>query len=211
MTPRGPTRSAARARGAGPTRSAARHEDGHRACTITSRHRLLAPGRRRLVSGTTTRHIVVVLRAGPVVSAAQGGGGVCARGVVPRAERVANHGERVVTGQRLMQASSDIFLGWLHLDSGIDGKARDFYGRQLKDWKGSAEIEQMIPRGLRIRGGLCLAKRPRLPSARRGGRPAQDHRPNRTLTRSRAPSRRPSWTTEQSPRPRGSQSPRGRS
>ena len=49
-----------------------------------------------------------------------------------------NHGERVVVGQRLMQAVSDIFLGWLHVDSGLDGKPRDFYGRQLKDWKGSA-------------------------------------------------------------------------
>ncbi|MGO9792935.1 MAG: DUF2252 domain-containing protein [Solirubrobacteraceae bacterium] len=69
--------------------------------------------------------------------------------------KFANHGERVVTGQRLMQASSDIFLGWLHVDAGIDGKARDFYGRQLRDWKGSAEIEQMIPEGVRLYGGLC--------------------------------------------------------
>jgi uncharacterized protein (DUF2252 family) len=66
-----------------------------------------------------------------------------------------NHGERVVVGQRLMQASSDIFLGWLHVDSGIDGKSRDFYGRQLKDWKGSAEIEQMIPKGMAMYGKLC--------------------------------------------------------
>ncbi len=66
-----------------------------------------------------------------------------------------NHGERVVVGQRLMQASSDIFLGWLHVKSGIDGRARDFYARQLKDWKGSAEIEQMVPKGLAIYGGLC--------------------------------------------------------
>ena len=67
----------------------------------------------------------------------------------------ANHGERVVTGQRLMQATSDIFLGWLHIDSGLDGKARDFYGRQLKDWKGSAEIEQMVPKGMATYGQLC--------------------------------------------------------
>ncbi len=67
----------------------------------------------------------------------------------------ANHGERVVAGQRLMQASSDIFLGWLHVEEGIDGKERDFYGRQLKDWKGSAEIEQMIPEGLATYGRLC--------------------------------------------------------
>ena len=59
----------------------------------------------------------------------------------------ANHGERVVAGQHLMQASSDIFLGWLHVDSGIDGKARDFYGRQLKDWKGSFETEGALPEG----------------------------------------------------------------
>jgi uncharacterized protein (DUF2252 family) len=67
----------------------------------------------------------------------------------------ANHGERVVTGQRLMQASSDIFLGWLHVEQGIDGGDRDFYGRQLKDWKGSAEIEQMKPSGLSAYGRLC--------------------------------------------------------
>jgi uncharacterized protein (DUF2252 family) len=66
-----------------------------------------------------------------------------------------NHGERVVVGQRLMQASSDIFLGWLHVEQGIDGQSRDFYGRQLKDWKGSAEIERMKPSGLAAYGRLC--------------------------------------------------------
>jgi len=66
-----------------------------------------------------------------------------------------NHGQRVVVGQRLMQATSDIFLGWLHVDAGMDGRARDFYGRQLKDWKGSAEIEQMIPKGMATYGALC--------------------------------------------------------
>ena len=66
-----------------------------------------------------------------------------------------NHGERVVVGQRLMQAVSDIFLGWLHVDSGMDGNARDFYVRQLKDWKGSAEIEQMVPEGMAAYGELC--------------------------------------------------------
>ena len=66
-----------------------------------------------------------------------------------------NHGRRVVHGQRLMQAVSDIFLGWVHVSAGMDGKARDFYGRQLKDWKGSAEIEQMVPRGMMAYGKLC--------------------------------------------------------
>ena len=66
-----------------------------------------------------------------------------------------NHGERVVVGQRLMQAVSDIFLGWVHVDAGMDGRARDFYVRQLKDWKGSAEIEQMVPKGMSLYGRLC--------------------------------------------------------
>jgi uncharacterized protein (DUF2252 family) len=66
-----------------------------------------------------------------------------------------NHGERVVTGQRLMQATSDIFLGWLHVEAGIDGEPRDFYGRQLKDWKGSAETEQLVPQGMATYGKLC--------------------------------------------------------
>jgi uncharacterized protein (DUF2252 family) len=66
-----------------------------------------------------------------------------------------NHGERVVTGQHLMQASSDIFLGWLHVESPLDEKPRDFYGRQLKDWKGSAEVEQMVPKGMAAYGKLC--------------------------------------------------------
>jgi len=66
-----------------------------------------------------------------------------------------NHGQRVVSGQRLMQATSDIFLGWIHVKAGLDGQARDFYGRQLKDWKGSAEIEQMVPQGMSAYGKLC--------------------------------------------------------
>jgi len=66
-----------------------------------------------------------------------------------------NHGQRVVTGQRLMQATSDIFLGWLHIDAALDGKSRDFYVRQLKDWKGSAEIERMDPEAMAAYGKLC--------------------------------------------------------
>ena len=67
-----------------------------------------------------------------------------------------NHqGERVVNGQRLMQASSDIFLGWQRVAAGIDGRARDFYVRQLRDWKFSVNIAAMVPRGLRLYGELC--------------------------------------------------------
>jgi uncharacterized protein (DUF2252 family) len=66
-----------------------------------------------------------------------------------------NHqGERVVNGQRLMQASSDIFLGWQRV-SGLDDKTRDFYVRQLRDWKFSIDIAAMVPRGLRLYGELC--------------------------------------------------------
>jgi hypothetical protein len=66
-----------------------------------------------------------------------------------------NHGERVVIGQRLMQASGDILLGWLRVESPFDGKPRDFYGRQLKDWKGSVEIDELVPEGMGIYGKLC--------------------------------------------------------
>ena len=69
--------------------------------------------------------------------------------------RYGNHGERVVAGQHLMQASSDIFLGWLHVEAGIDGVSRDFYGRQLKDWKGSFEMEGALPQGMAIYGRVC--------------------------------------------------------
>jgi uncharacterized protein (DUF2252 family) len=65
-----------------------------------------------------------------------------------------NEGERVVVGQRLMQAASDIFLGWESIQ-GIDGKERDFYVRQLRDMKGSAAVEQMDPPGMTMYGQLC--------------------------------------------------------
>jgi uncharacterized protein (DUF2252 family) len=67
----------------------------------------------------------------------------------------ANCGERVVSGQRLMQAASDIFLGWTRIAAGADGARRDFYGRQLKDWKGSAAIETMTAKGMMIYAALC--------------------------------------------------------
>jgi hypothetical protein len=54
-----------------------------------------------------------------------------------------------------MQASSDIFLGWCHVTRGLDGQERDFYGRQLKDWKGSVEVEIMVPRGMEIYAQMC--------------------------------------------------------
>jgi uncharacterized protein (DUF2252 family) len=65
-----------------------------------------------------------------------------------------NAGQRVVVGQRLMQAVGDIFLGWVRVD-GFDGQQRDFYIRQLRDWKGSAEVESMVPAGMRAYGEIC--------------------------------------------------------
>jgi uncharacterized protein (DUF2252 family) len=65
-----------------------------------------------------------------------------------------NQGRRVVEGQRLMQAASDILLGWVRAP-GVDGKERDFYVRQLWDWKASADVATMEPGGLAVYARLC--------------------------------------------------------
>jgi hypothetical protein len=65
-----------------------------------------------------------------------------------------NHGQRVVQGQWLMQAASDILLGWLRVP-GVDGVQRDYYVRQLWDWKASADIETMRPEGLTTYSTVC--------------------------------------------------------
>ncbi len=70
------------------------------------------------------------------------------------ASRFDNHGQRVVEGQRLMQAASDIFLGWCPA-LGFDGRQRDFYVRQLWDWKRSVEIERLSPHGLELYARMC--------------------------------------------------------
>jgi len=66
-----------------------------------------------------------------------------------------NQGERVVAGQHLMQAQSDIFLGWTRVANPQDGVDRDFYVRQLKDWKFSVPIEMMLPEGMTIYARMC--------------------------------------------------------
>jgi uncharacterized protein (DUF2252 family) len=71
-------------------------------------------------------------------------------GYLPRS-RYRNHGERVVQGQRLMQAASDIYLGWT---KGVDVK-RHYYWRQLRDMKGSALVELMTPLGMGFYAGIC--------------------------------------------------------
>jgi hypothetical protein len=67
------------------------------------------------------------------------------------ASRYRQHGERVVQGQRMMQAASDIYLGWT---KGLDAR-RNFYWRQLRDMKGSADPELMRPIGLNFYAGAC--------------------------------------------------------
>ena len=65
-----------------------------------------------------------------------------------------NQGHRVVTGQRILQAAGDIFLGWLRA-AGLDGGSYDFYVRQLRDWKYSFVIDTMAPEGLLYYGQVC--------------------------------------------------------
>jgi uncharacterized protein (DUF2252 family) len=71
-------------------------------------------------------------------------------GPLPKS-RYKQHGERVVYGQRMMQAASDIYLGWT---KGVDAN-RHYYWRQLRDMKGSAEVESMVPVGLSFYAGIC--------------------------------------------------------
>jgi uncharacterized protein (DUF2252 family) len=65
--------------------------------------------------------------------------------------RFQNQGERVVTGQRIMQAASDMFLGW------TSAKGRDYYVRQLKDMKWGVDLADAKPRGLEIYARVCGA------------------------------------------------------
>jgi uncharacterized protein (DUF2252 family) len=72
-----------------------------------------------------------------------------------RARVAGNQGRRVVLGQRLMQAASDIFLGWTHVSADVDGRQRDYYVRQLWDAKGAARLEDMSVNELTVYMELC--------------------------------------------------------
>jgi uncharacterized protein (DUF2252 family) len=67
-----------------------------------------------------------------------------------------HHGERVVAGQRLMQAATDIFLGWQSM-KGLDGITRDYYVRQFQDWKGGADVETLRPESAAFYSRVCGA------------------------------------------------------
>jgi hypothetical protein len=70
--------------------------------------------------------------------------------------RYPHHGERVVAGQRLMQASTDIFLGWQRI-KGLDGVTRDYYVRQFHDWKGGADVDNLLVPGATLYARICGA------------------------------------------------------
>jgi uncharacterized protein (DUF2252 family) len=72
------------------------------------------------------------------------------------ASAYSHHGERVVAGQRLMQGATDIFLGWQRI-KGMDGVTRDYYVRQFQDWKGSADVDTMLPPGATLYARICGA------------------------------------------------------
>lgn len=109
------------------------------------------------VGSVGTRAWIVLLRGRDdqdplILQAKQAEASVLERFLPP--SRYDHHGERVVRGQRLMQAASDLFLGWQRIIA-PDGVERDFYLRQLNDWKGSADVEVMLPRGAELYARAC--------------------------------------------------------
>jgi uncharacterized protein (DUF2252 family) len=68
--------------------------------------------------------------------------------------RYSHHGRRIVSGQHLMQAATDIFLGWQRVKD-VDGQTRDYYIRQFQDWKGSVQVDSMRVDGALLYGRLC--------------------------------------------------------
>jgi uncharacterized protein (DUF2252 family) len=124
---------------------------------LLDRYRFVDAARKVVGVGSVgTRAYVVLLegrdRDDPLFLQVKEAGASVLEGHVPSGTREhhEHHGHRVVAGQRLMQAASDIFLGWFR---GTEG--RDFYWRQLKDMKGSAKVESMSPDELPLYGGLC--------------------------------------------------------
>jgi len=66
-----------------------------------------------------------------------------------------NQAQRVVVGQRFIQAAPDVLLGWARVAAGTDGQRHDYYVRQLRDWKLSADLAGLSPRWLRRFAGYC--------------------------------------------------------
>jgi uncharacterized protein (DUF2252 family) len=121
---------------------------------LLGRYRFVDAARKVVGVGSVGTRAYVVLLEGrdendPLFLQVKEAGASVLEGHVPSSS-YKHHGHRVVAGQRLMQAASDIFLGWLRGTGG-----RDFYSRQLKDMKGSANVEGMSPDELVIYAGLC--------------------------------------------------------
>jgi uncharacterized protein (DUF2252 family) len=95
-----------------------------------------------LVDGRGTPLLLQVKEAGPSVLEP-----------FTRAGQFTHQGERVVRGQRLMQAAGDIFLGWERF--ALQGGEREYYVRQLRDWKGSADVGRMTPEGMELWGRMA--------------------------------------------------------
>ena len=119
--------------------------------TCSSRYRVVDIARKVVGVGSVGTRAWVILLLGrdesrPAGPPGQGGRAVGARALLRRAAAYRNHGQRVVEGQRLMQAASDIFLGWQRV-TGLDGRERDFYVRQLWDWQGLGGHVAMRPEG----------------------------------------------------------------
>ena len=115
-----------------------------------------------------------------------------------------NQGERVVAGQHLMQAESDIFLGWTRA-AGPDRVDRDFYVRQLKDWNLSAPIEAMIPSGMTVYAGRADGPWPApMPAPATASRwpPTSTAHPNSTRRSPTSPRPTPTRTNGTTPRSR---------
>ena len=110
------------------------------------------------VGSVGTRAWILLLEAGDEVEAlllqAKEAGPSALAGYAGKSE-YSHQGERVVAGQHLMQASSDIFLGWLRARGTAGGRYTDYYLRQLRDWKLSAVIEEMVPLGMQVYAELC--------------------------------------------------------
>jgi len=125
---------------------------------LLDRYRLVDMARKVVGVGSvgTRSWMLLLLGTDPTdplfLQAKEAGDAVLERYLGP--SKYSSSGQRVVVGQRMMQAASDIFLGWVRV-SGFDGRPRDFYVRQLRDWKGSADIARMSPTGMAAYGELC--------------------------------------------------------
>lgn len=122
-------------------------------------YRVVHMARKVVGVGSVGTHCWIVLLLGRdahdplVLQVKQAGESVVARATGP--SPYANDGERVVAGQKMMQAAGDAFLGWDRVDEGLDGQARDFYVRQLRDWKGSVNVTSLTPTTMRRYAALC--------------------------------------------------------